>query len=314
MLFKIVSLTLIFLFSSLVAQSQIRVEKEFLSLNYNTDSSLVLLNTDKKAEEDNFFNRKWSADIFLYPQFRFKNSRLDRMYLVQANINPTLHFNMWKGASVTAQLIVPIYNDYSFDESKVRPGFLTFNQRFLLPGNFRFLATVGNFNMQRAGIDLKVFKNITNNLGVHGQIGVTGWSLPYINNWYFSDLNQINWRVGVNYFIKSKNILLNLNVSKHLENDIAARGEVIRYFRNASIGFYVQTLRYDDYSFNGGFFFTIALPPRNKGNKRIRVSTADCFSLEYIARPYPKRGKMYMTAPDENSSFNFFNNFLLNLH
>lgn len=311
---QILSFTILFLLLAPVLKSQIISETNNFSNNYENINHQVLSNIEKNIEEPNFFGRKWSADIFFYPQFRFKNAVLYKMYQLQANINPTLHLNLWKGASFTSQFIFPVYNDYSSDESKVRPSFLTLSQKFLLPGNFKFLATAGNFSTQRAGVDLKVFKNVTNALGVYGQIGVTGWSLLSLDNWYFSDLNKVNWRVGVNYFLKSKNVLINANISRYLENDVAVRGEIIRYFKNASIGFYIQSLQYEDYAINGGFFFTITLPPRNKGNRRIRVSTSEHFSLEYVARPYSQRGVLYRTAPDENSSFNFFNRSLLKLY
>ena len=308
---KIVYVTILFLFFSPVLMAQTRQKNESGIQNNSNIIPTEYLNNELKPESDVILNRKWSADIFFYPQFRFKNAVLYKMYKVQANINPTLHFHMWKGATFTSQFILPIFNDYSQDESKVRPSYLTLSQQFCLPGNFRFLATAGNFNMQRAGADLKIFKNITNTLGIYGQIGVTGWSVLSLDNWYFSNLNKVNWRVGANYFFKSKDVLMNLNVSKYLENDIAVRGEIIRYFKNASIGFYIQSLQYEDYVVNGGFFFTIALPPRNKRNRKICISTSDNFALEYVARPYAQRGVFYRTAPDENSNFNFFNRSLL---
>lgn len=304
---KMVSFILLLLLSTTMLKSQ------------NDADSLPISNDNINFDKSLFFGEQWSANILFYPQFRFKNAVLNKMYKVQANINPTLHLNLWKGASITSQFIIPIYNDFSTNESRVRPSYLTVNQKFLLPGNFRFLATAGNFTNQRAGIDLKIFKNISSKLGAYGQIGLTGWSLLQLDSWIFSDLNQINWRVGVNYSIDSKNVLLNFNVSQYLADDIAARGEIIRYFKNASIGFYVQTLQYDEYSVNGGFFFTISLPPRNRGSRsqqkrRVRVSTSEYFSLEYVARPYVNRGVLYRTAPDENSSYNFFNRSLLKLY
>ncbi len=314
MVFKIVSFTILFLCTAAALKSQINRGVDYTQSNNKDNRHLVLSNNDNKIAKNILLDRKWSVDIFFYPQFKFKNAVLTKMYLIQANINPTLHFHMWKGANLTAQLILPIFNEFSLDESKVRPGFITLSQQFHTPGNFLFLATVGNFNMQRAGVDLKAFKNISSSIGVYGQIGLTGWSVPYLDKWYFSDMNKTNWRVGANYFLKSKNVLFNVNLSKYLENDIAVRGEIIRYFGNASIGFFVQSLNYDEYAFNGGFFFTITLPPRNKGNKRHRISTSEHFALEYIARPYPQRGVLYKTAPNENSNFNFFNNSLLNLN
>ena len=270
-------------------------------------SNFAITNSNK-TETD-----KPLAELLFYPQFRFKNSRLDRIYLLQLNVNPTLHLRLWKGAAVTAQVIFPIYNDYSNDESKIRPGFLTLSQILELPAGIKMMATAGNFNMQRAGGDLKLYREVGSRAGVYAQAGITYWSIPFFDSWTTSQNNRFNWRFGANYMMESSRILLNANVSQYLENDIALRGEIIRYFKNATVGFYVQTLQHEGYFLNGGFFFTISLPPRKRSNsKNFIIAPSQDFSLDYVARPYPTRGVYYRTSPAENSSHNFFNNFLLN--
>ncbi|MDP3436032.1 MAG: hypothetical protein Q8S04_02190, partial [Bacteroidales bacterium] len=179
-------------------------------INYKTN---VLSNIDGKKGQ--FYNEsKWRADLKFYPQFRFKNSRFDRMYVLQLNLNPTLELSMWRGALLTAQIILPVYDEYSNEESRVRPGFFTFSQQLRIPGNIHLLATVGNFNMFRTGADLKIFKPISKSVGIYGQIGVTGWSLPLFDKWLFYDFGQVSWRFGTNYSLPSKNILFNLNLTQ----------------------------------------------------------------------------------------------------
>lgn len=274
-------------------------------------SELVLSNSVKTSDEKGKRSQP-VAELLFYPQFRFKNSRLDRMYLVQANVNPALHLRLWKGAVATAQVIIPIHNDYSRDESKIRPGVLTLTQTLKLPAGIQMMTTVGNFNMQRAGGDIKLFKSVAPNVGVYAQAGLTYWSIPFFDRWVISENYRINWRVGANYFFEPVSMIFNANVSKNLDDDITLRGEVSRYFKNASVGFYIQTLQYDGYAFNGGFFFTISLPPRNRTeNRKFIVAPSKEFSLEYVARPYSNRGVFYRTSPAENSNHNYFNNFLL---
>lgn len=253
------------------------------------------------------------TDLKFYPQFRFKNYRLDKMYLVQLNLNPAIETNLWRGALLTAQVIIPVYNDYSIEEGRVRPGFVTLSQQTRLPGNIHLLATVGNFNNFRAGADLKAFYAIRDKVGIYGQLGFTGWSLAMFDKWVMKDFNQFNWKAGANYFLKPLNMLINLNIAMYMANDIAARGELIRYFKNSAVGFYVQTLGHEGYPLNGGFFFSINLPPgKQKRSSFVRVTTANHFAMEYIARPYPLRGRMYETSPDESSSNNFFNKLIIN--
>lgn len=254
----------------------------------------------------------YNSQLLFYPQFRFINSRLDKMYLIQANLNPTLHLPLWRGGELTAQVIIPLYNEYAVEDSRVRPGFLTLSQRASLPASIEMLLTAGHFSMERGGVDLKLFKALNRKFGLYGQIGATFWLRPFFDRVYFNESIRVNWRIGANWLWESQNIVLNGNISQYLERDIALRGEVIRYFKNSAVGFYLQTLNYDGYSVNGGFFFAIDLPPRKRSkSNRFRVLPASDFNLEYIARPYPLRGKFYKTSPEESSSYNFFNNFLL---
>lgn len=278
--------------------------------------SNVLSNYDDTQKVSNISQKESKAEFLFYPKFRFKNSRLDKIYLLQFNLNPTMHLKSWKGGEITAQLILPLFNEYSADESKIRPGFLTISQSLTLPAQIHLLATAGNFNMNRVGGDLKLFKEVIKSGGIYAQVGYTYWSLPHFDQWFISEEGKLNWRIGANYFIEKRSLLLNTSFAKNLEDDYSLRGELIRYFKNASVGFYLQTLNYDGYAINGGFFFTINLPPRGLGyrSKRVYVAPSKHFDLEYVARPYPARGLYYRTSPRENSNFNFFNNQLLTTH
>ncbi len=261
-----------------------------------------------------FINSSFAKiDLLFYPQFRFKNVTLDKMYLFQININPTFEISLWKGAILTAQVVIPLLNEYSEEESEIRPGFLTFSQDFKIPGNLYARATIGNFSQFRGGADLKVFKPIGDRVGLYGQIGITAMSIMLFDTWYYSDLNRTTWRAGVNYFAKPWNLMFNFSVGKYLAGDFSARGEIMRHFKNSTVGFYLQTIEIDEYPVNGGFFFSIALPPYfQKRTKGFRISPARYFNFEYLARPYPNEGRMYQTAPDESTTENFFNTMRLN--
>jgi len=153
--------------------------------DFNVSDSYNKLNLEGNLEnkETKFYNSSFGKiDILFYPIFRFKNSVLNKMYLLQLNINPTIEMSLWKGASVTAQVIFPVVNDYSTEEGKIRPGYLTFSQQFRLPYNVFAKATVGNFSMFRGGVDFKLFRPIGKRIGVYGQISYTAYSLPMFDD------------------------------------------------------------------------------------------------------------------------------------
>lgn len=279
----------------------------------NSNSAVLSHVETKKLDLENY-RKKGRFDLVLYPQFRFKNSRLDQMYLLQVNINPTLEMSTWSGGLLTAQVILPVFNEYSLEEGRVRPGFVTFSQYLDLGQDLHLLATIGNFNNFRSGADIKAVKIIKDRAGVYAQAGVTAWTLALFEKLVVEDFDKTHWRAGGFYFYKPARVLFNLNVAKYLGNDVALRGEITRYFSNSAVGFYIQTLNHDGYSFNGGFFFSIKIPsPNYKRNRKIIYPRpSDFFSIEYIARPYPLRGRWFNTSPDESSSFNFFNRGVLN--
>lgn len=283
-------------------------------INWTTDfefnESMIEL---KKLNDEIFVNQGFGKlDIKFYPIFRFKNSRLDVMYLLQLNINPTLEVSLWRGAKATAQIVFPLVNDYSIEEGKIRPGFLTLSQQFRLPGNLYTMITVGNFNLFRGGVDLKMFRQITKKIGAFAQLSYTATSIPMFDQWIYSKFDKITWKVGANYLHKPSNIILSASLGQYLGNDLSLRGEITRYFKNSSVGLYVQTMNIPDYPINGGFFFAISLPPyKHNRNKFVRVTSGDYFNLEYIARPYTQYARYFTTSPDENSSYNFFNRKLI---
>lgn len=265
---------------------------------------------EMKSNDYDFFEFESSGklDLKFYPVFRFKNARLDVMYLLQFNINPTLEISLWRGAKMTAQVIFPVVNDYSVEEGTIRPGFITLSQQFRLPSNIYANLTIGNFNTFRGGADLKLYKSLSKKIGVYAQASLTSYSFPMFNDWLYSGIDKFTWKVGANYAYKPLKMIFNLSVQKFLANDLSVRGEVTRYFKNSAVGFYVQSMAIPDYPVNGGFFFAFSLPPyKHNRNKFFRVTSGDYFSLEYIARPYGQYGRYFTTSPDENSSYNFFN-------
>lgn len=191
------------------------------------------------------------VDLILYPQFRFRNSRLDVMYEVQINLNPTLEVNLWRGSKLTAQLIVPILNEFYKEESRVRPGYLTLSQRFRLPANVLAKATFGNFSMNRWGADLKLFKPVGRHFGIYAEAGLTGISYLYFDGWSYAPMSKWTWMAGGNYLWNRFDLMFDVSAARYLGDDIGATAKVTRYFRRAAVGFYVQKTQKVDY--NGGF-------------------------------------------------------------
>jgi hypothetical protein len=75
-----------------------------------------------------------------------------------------------------AQMVFPVYNDgYGNRLGKIHPGFLTLQQTVRLPYNIWGTLTVGAFNGDRYGGDLKLFHPFKNeHFSIEARLGVTG--------------------------------------------------------------------------------------------------------------------------------------------
>ncbi len=92
------------------------------------------------------------------------------------NLSPAIEVSFWKGMKLTAQVVIPVYNDgYGTRAGKVHPGFLTLQQTVRLPYNIWGTLAVGTFNAGRYGVDLKLFHPFKDErFSVEGRIGTTG--------------------------------------------------------------------------------------------------------------------------------------------
>ena len=106
------------------------VARDDWNVSYDLGESWELVKGNRRENSS-----LYKVDLLFYPEFAFKNSRLSVPYSVKLNINPTVQVSLWKGGKVTAQLVVPVVNDYGYKYDDVRPGFLTLSQSVRLPYN-----------------------------------------------------------------------------------------------------------------------------------------------------------------------------------
>ncbi len=268
----------------------------------------------KEARQLEPANRSlYKVDIAVFPEFQFRNIKLQKPYDILLNLSPALRISLWKGMMLTAQVVVPIYNS-GYDRSyysKVRPGYLVLAQQFRLPRAWFMQASVGCFNQFRWGVDLRAFHPFANErFALLMRVGTVGSSTFWNWKWHYTWPKDWIASVGGQYYIPRFNLQFNVNAGRYIMGDYGVRVDMTRHFRNASIGVYAQ--RTTKIDINGGFHFTIALPPyRYKRNKGFRFTTADYFQLEYNAAAYDREGAVCRTDPGENWSQNNFNPYFI---
>lgn len=261
------------------------------------------------AEKKFMNNSRWKADFVLYPQFSLRNQKFHKIYDVLFNIAPALEIAPFRGMKVVGQIIIPVFNEYGPLYEEVRPGYLVVQQSFRVKNLF-VQASVGNFNQNRWGMDLTLFRPFTRGwlqyFALRGEVGLTGSSYFYDWEWHYGPTKLFTWNVGGSYYNPQYNVQCDLRVEKFLAGDIGVRADMTRHFKRASIGFYV--MKNDRDNVDGGFHFSILIPPMKlKRGRHIRVAPAKYFNLEYKAAGLFYNGRSYKTLPGQNRAEDNFN-------
>ena len=281
------------------------------------ETSYDLGNSWKEIKKEKRRNSsRGKVDILIYPQLSYKNLIITQIYQVLFTLNPAIEVSFWTGMKLTAQVIIPIYNDgYGTLNNKAHPGFITLSQRFRLPFNIKGKATIGGFNMDRYGVDLMLFRpfKFDERFSLEGRIGFT--SIGYWNGFHYHyatnhDAWKVTWTLGANFYWPKFNTEFSLKAEEYFLGEKGVKFEMIRNFRYASVGFYAVKAKEAAINANGGFRFQVLLPPyKQKRHKYIpRVSTSYNMGIVYNAGNERYYFQQYRSESNENimneNSFN----------
>jgi hypothetical protein len=273
-----------------------------IRFTYLTDKTWKELKEISGLNPDQF-----KFDFIIYPQIYIQNNYFDYIYEIQFNIAPAVEFSLWKGSTITGQVIIPLYNNPHLDKEGyyVRPGYVTLSQKFRLPGPVFTRATVGKFNANRYGIDLDLtypFKN--QHWTIRAQFGYTSWTYYSNSTLTLGREFRPNWNIKAGYYYSRFDMQFDLSAGRYLYGDYGVRFDFTRHFGETAIGVYAM---YSGGEPNGGFHFAIPLPPGNRGKSRVRILPPRYFDWEYRAVNIIPTGQYYKFSPDENRSVDYFN-------
>lgn len=277
-----------------------------MGISVDTDRATKAL---KGADKIN--SSAWKADIVVYPQLYLENSRFDRLYMYGVSIGPAVEMQLWKGAMLTAQVLLPVATNTHGEYKKVRPGIVAVAQEWRWKRNFFGRVTAGNFTDNRMGVQAEV-KYRTNNgrIEVGALIGSTGYSIMDDDNkWYVGTKQRLNASVKGTLYVPQLNTQLDLQAGRYLYGDVGVRGDCTRHFGEYAVGVYAMCTGGE---INGGFHFAIPLPGKKWSRKGpVRVKPSEYFSWVYSMVSWGKyveehMGKTYATRTDENKSSRFY--------
>lgn len=277
-----------------------------LELSRHTDASARQLKGAKRVNR-----MAGKVDLVLDPYLSLTNAWMDKIYGVQFDLAPTLRIGLWKGATFTGQVILPVWNNMTGQMDYVRPGTVTIRQELRLPKNIFASVSVGNFSNYRMGVDGSLqYRTDDDRWGFGLNGGLTGYSTFYNGDWKVSKWKQVTGAAWVRYTEPHYNMDFDVRAIRCIFGDMGAMADCTRHFGEVSIGFYAMIT---DGEVNGGFHFCVPLSPRKQMKCRaFRVALPEYFPMRYEAQSgneYAARrlGRFYHARPDDGRSDHYYN-------
>jgi len=265
-----------------------------IDVSLDVDSTWGKIQNTQKTNSSSY-----KFDIVVHPQFKAAFGRASGIYkqavLSQINLAPEVNSTLWKGMSLSAQLIIPLHNEVDREGDYWRPGLLTINQTLRLPHNTFVSATMGYFTQHRYGTDLEIKKYLANGRwSIAADIGYTGSARCLKGICYYSNIDLLTGFFSVKYRFAPFDLSLSATYGKFLSRDKGWRFDILRQFGQVDIGFFVLKT---ETGHNGGFNFSIPIfPPKYLPTGRIRISPAKTFPWEYRYTAFSLGGIQYKTG------------------
>lgn len=280
---------------------------ERMGISVDTDQAMEALKDSGKEEA----SAAWKVNVVVYPELFLENNTFDELYTYAINLNPAIEMELWKGAKLAAQVVLPIATNLNGEMKRVRPGIIALSQDVRFKHNIFGKLTAGNFTNNRIGAQLEVKYRCNNGrMELGALVGSTGLStITREDGWYISTRQRLNAAVTASIYEPHTNLQFDLRASRYVYGDYGLRGDCTRHFGEYAIGLYGL---YTNGEINGGFHFAIPLPGKKWSRKGfVRIKPADYFAWAYGMVAHGKyvdeqMGRSYSVRPNENRSSNYY--------
>ena len=232
---------------------------------------------------------RFKTDLIINPDIQMRFGNYDDPVQLQFNVIPELRSVIYDGVVLSASIIVPLYSEFANVGSYMRPGPTTMNYFTRLNNDFFIFAAGGLFRGDRYGIEGGVRKYINNGMWtLDSRIGYSGQTTVRKGSLKTEPWQDITYSVTSQYFFKFYKLFLSLGFHRFVYQDHGLRFDAFRFFHELQLGFWAI---YSEDDFNGGFQFSIPLPPyKYQSRGYFRTRTASYFDLSYKSKFASKSG------------------------
>lgn len=237
------------------------------------------------------------TDLILAPQFRAQFGNYDDPLEMQLNIVPTVRVSVAKGLTATAAVIVPLYSDLPGDPDgrRIRPGVISLDYTTHLPQDLFWTVSAGHFTRNRYGLNAEArYFFFGNRFAAGVTAGYTGYLRNDGSELLYSPPDRLTGSCYASWRWARYDLTVTAGYHRFLAGDEGWRADVWRRFGEVSAGFWAMQ---SDGVMNGGFRFTVPLPPRRYGTKHaFRIRPPSYVDWEYRARGLPSAGHSFGTG------------------
>lgn len=247
------------------------------------------------------------VDFFSGLDFSFKDLDFETQYKFLIHLTPGFKWNMGNHWELAGQFQIPIVNQYGIDYSFVQLNALNVSKEFNIKSLY-LKATVGAFNQNRYGVDLKAFLPLCDWFAFEGQAGWVGsvFLFPY---WEIVAPNRFVGTIGGDFYLPRWNTQFRGTMGKYLYDDFGCEAEAMRHFNHTTISLYGRWS--NKFSFDAGFRVVIMLPPYHRTHRIVNIRPASNWRMSYMVMYNQLSNLMYKTDPEENIRDGWFSRDLL---
>lgn len=250
-----------------------------------------------------------TVDIFMGVDFNYRDIFWNnRVYDVLVNLTPGVKWDMGHRWEATAQVLVPVVNQYGDRYKKVRLNMAVLSKQIRIGDYWKMKVSGGLFSSERYGLDVKNLFILNRWLAMTAQVGLTGYC-SMANGWEASTMERITAQIGPEIWLHRWNTQISIRGGRYVYGDYGVVGEGFRHFKHVSVGVYASYS--DKGKEDAGFKVIIMLPPYKRPTRKVNVRPASNFRLTYSVEADNYANRTYFTDPEQNECTGWFDRDLL---
>ena len=221
----------------------------------------------------------WRFDLSAGPTFAAELEQVEDALRGQLNVVPQVEASFAKGTLATAQLVVPLVDEFETQASGVRPGRVTLDWLHRR-GPAVGLLKAGIFNPERYGLSLEAGGWVwADRILLTAGGDLTGKLALLEGVWEYSDVNVFTYSLGAEYRFSFLDVAVAGSFGRFLGEEEGGRFDLKREIGELRIGFFAVKTESEDLF---GILIDIPLPlSRYAKPSTVRIRTVPDLTLEY---------------------------------